>query len=749
MNAGIADNGQPSETYCLTGSQLQVFLDLARPRTFKAGEWIAAPGRPLLGWYLIESGAVATADDTVADLARRGLILERNDMFGEYSLVEEADPFPSVMRALTDVVTLFLRAEIYPSLKQRVVGLDDRVRARVTLNKYLASFVAALKRYRPLKDVPPYQLIKIAQRGEVSEYKNTQTEPLKVNQSDKGIVFVASGELKVDNTVVLQEGSIYSPVANHTRWVTKGTCLIALDWAAVRDSVPNYVRLSMAMGETSNPKGPEKPVMVRLASDAQDTPLSALCVLLAETLQLDQPRAKDATGTVDPFKAVVLRLYPDEASFNAGRAHDEGLRERLRTLGSGVISWVLSPGPQHWPAGSVPHVALIDETPCRGSPAMNGLNAVLKPSKLLYFVRDSWEVSKELKSPTMSTIRCVFLRGGKVSEFPSFNEPGSLFVAAYHPGTVRLRFDDLASIEGKSYKELSERDQRSLSRCGRALMERRVGLALGGGGAWGYAHIALLEALEEVQLPIDIISGVSFGSLAGGFYAAGGMPLLYELVQRGVKLQLALLASSMVPPLIHQYLTALLEDRKLQFLETPFFPVGLNLATGEEWSPAIGPVSHGIRASSMLPGMFSPMITDGVRSVDGVFVNNVPEGVLTRECADFIIASDVMQTPGDPFAQPPRWVSSTLQQAWRTIKSVSPVSRMKDSMEATAFLTKIADERDKGLANQRFTPGRTGLPQWDFSKGNQIIEVARERAQKFAREAYAAWIDLPTPRMSS
>ena len=347
----------------------------------------------------------------------------------------------------------------------------------------------------------------------------------------------------------------------------------------------------------------------------------------------------------------------------------------------------------------------------------------------------------------MSITRCVFLRGGKVSKFPPTNEPGSLFVAAYHPGTVRLRFDDLASLAGKEYMTLSGRDQRSLSRCGRALMERRVGLALGGGAAWGYAHIALIEALEEVQLPIDIVSGVSFGSLAGGFYAAGGLSLLRELVPRGGKLQLALLASSLVPPLVHQYLTALLEDRMLQFLETPFFPVGLNLETGEEWSPAIGPVSHGIRASSMLPGMFSPMITDGVRSVDGVFVNNVPEGVLTRECADFIVASDVMQTPGDPYAQPPLWASSAFGQAWRTIKSVSPISRMRDNMDAMAFLTKIADERDKGLANKRFTPGRTGIAMWDFAKGAQIIEMARRDAQEFARTAYAAWIDMPTPGM--
>jgi len=69
-------------------------------------------------------------------------------------------------------------------------------------------------------------------------------------------------------------------------------------------------------------------------------------------------------------------------------------------------------------------------------------------------------------------------------------------------------------------------------------------------------------------------------------------------------------------------------------------------------------------------------------------------------------------------------------------------------MDATAFLTKIADERDQGLSNQRFEPGRSGLAMWDFSKGNQIIAMARREAQVFARKAYADWIALPTPRMS-
>ena len=433
--SGAPDTGEPSDTYRLSKKQLDAFLHLARPRTFKAGEWIATPGRPLLGWYLIESGAVATADDAVADLARRGLILERHDMFGEYSLVPGEKPFPSVLRALTEVGTQFLKAEIYPGLAQREPAVDDLVKDRVTLNKHLASFVAALKRYRPLEKVPPYQLIKIAQRGQVSTYDKEQL--LDVTQSNKGIVFVASGELTMDESVVLQAGSIFRPVERTgRRQVTKGTCLIDLHWAAIRDSVPNYVRLATAMESTNNPAPPvappdpclppvplprrprPDPVMVRLASDAKDTPISGLCVLLAETLQRDQPRRNGKTEPDDAFTAVVLRVYPDPPSLDEQES-DKAVHQRLALVGGGVVSAERSGLPnlwknegwkseiwksETWRSQNVPDVALIDDTPCRRPAAVTDLNRDrdldrdlnrdLKPSKLLYFVRDSWELPR-------------------------------------------------------------------------------------------------------------------------------------------------------------------------------------------------------------------------------------------------------------------------------------------------------------------------------------------------------------------
>src|SRR5262249_17060623 len=72
---------------------------------------------------------------------------------------------------------------------------------------------------------------------------------------------------------------------------------------------------------------------------------------------------------------------------------------------------------------------------------------------------------------------------------------------------------------------------RAFARLARVVNGHTVGLALGGGGAWGYSHVALLRNLEDQGGPIDYIAGTSFGAVVGGLYAVGGMRALDQLVE--------------------------------------------------------------------------------------------------------------------------------------------------------------------------------------------------------------------------
>ena len=318
----------------------------------------------------------------------------------------------------------------------------------------------------------------------------------------------------------------------------------------------------------------------------------------------------------------------------------------------------------------------------------------------------------------MHVVRSILLHDDPVGEY-----------IAYYPGAIRLAFSNIDRLSRcGALKDLPERDQQTFARLARAIAEVRVGLALGGGGAWGYAHVALLQELDKIGVPIDVISGVSFGSLAGAFYAADGVRALKTLVDQGRAFEISLIASGLLPlpRLSQKMIDSALGGRRLEFLETPFFPIGLDLNTGEEWSPASGTVGYGVRAASEMPGFCPPLIDvrRGIRSVDGAYINNVPEGVMIREQADFIIAADVVPSP-----QP-------TQESWRTRfwSVVSPISRMRDTMRSVGVLMQLGNDRDRDLASKRFLAPSPGISMLAFSKASEIIERTRAHATEFASE---------------
>jgi predicted acylesterase/phospholipase RssA len=312
------------------------------------------------------------------------------------------------------------------------------------------------------------------------------------------------------------------------------------------------------------------------------------------------------------------------------------------------------------------------------------------------------------------------------------DEPGDY--VAYYPGTVRLEFNNLDHLERITNLDgdLPERDTKSFERLARAVAEVRVGLALGGGAAWGFSHIALIEQLIAYDMPIDIISGVSFGSLAGAFYAAADSKGLDYLVKHATRFQLALFGSIAIPPLAAATIDWYLGERRLEYLALPFFPIGLDVDSGEEFSPARGTVGEGVRSASQIPGLLPPLIKrkEGRRLVDGMFVNNVPESVLVRERADYIIASDVV---------PPALRSS--ETFWSPFWSfVSPFSKLNDNVRAVGTLIEVVNNRDRDVASRKFAP-YAGAGMLDFYKAEQIVERTRPDAEKFARSVRNAYLD--------
>ncbi len=178
----------------------------------------------------------------------------------------------------------------------------------------------------------------------------------------------------------------------------------------------------------------------------------------------------------------------------------------------------------------------------------------------------------------------------------------------------------------------------------------RVGLALGGGAARGIAHIGVLEVLEEHAIPIDCIAGTSAGAIAGGLYAAGLSPArMRELVQQLRWREITKFTLPKMGLLDFDRITAWIEEECLegrsvafQELRIPFAAVAADITTGELVAIAEGRLADALRASSSVPGIFTPMEYRGRLLVDGGILNNLPASVARRLGADYVIAVDLL-----------------------------------------------------------------------------------------------------------
>ena len=176
----------------------------------------------------------------------------------------------------------------------------------------------------------------------------------------------------------------------------------------------------------------------------------------------------------------------------------------------------------------------------------------------------------------------------------------------------------------------------------------RVAVALGGGGARGYAHIGILEVLEERGYDLVSIAGSSMGALVGGLYAAGGMEAYAEWV-RGLTHRDVLRMYDLSPRApgairaerIFARVSEILGDVRIEDLPIDFTAVATDLSTGEERWFQDGPLDAAIRASVALPGFMTPVVIQGRLLADGGLLNPLPIAPTVPARADLTVAVTV------------------------------------------------------------------------------------------------------------
>ena len=176
---------------------------------------------------------------------------------------------------------------------------------------------------------------------------------------------------------------------------------------------------------------------------------------------------------------------------------------------------------------------------------------------------------------------------------------------------------------------------------------KKLGFALGSGGARGIAHVGFLQAMDEAGIKPDFISGCSMGSVVGMAYSSGITPAKMRDMAFSLKLMDLIEVTRRPGGLfdtrkMRNYLMRQVGDPDFKDLSIPFRCVAVDLHAQEIVEFSEGKVLDAVVASSSIPGVFKPTEKDGMRLIDGGVLERVPVKSLTKMGADKIVAVDVL-----------------------------------------------------------------------------------------------------------
>lgn len=182
----------------------------------------------------------------------------------------------------------------------------------------------------------------------------------------------------------------------------------------------------------------------------------------------------------------------------------------------------------------------------------------------------------------------------------------------------------------------------------------KVGLALGGGAARGFAHVGVIQVLEENGITVDVLAGTSAGSVVAVQYAFGMNGR--QLEQAAINMDEATLSDWTLPlfgrgllrgEALARYVNQQVNGMTLEQLRRPVGVLATDLVTGQGVLFRKGDTGTAVRASSAVPGVFSPVNIAGRDFVDGGLVAPVPVESVRRMGAELVIAVDISSAPQD------------------------------------------------------------------------------------------------------
>ena len=209
------------------------------------------------------------------------------------------------------------------------------------------------------------------------------------------------------------------------------------------------------------------------------------------------------------------------------------------------------------------------------------------------------------------------------------------------------------------------------------MTRKKIGLALSGGAARGFAHLGVMKAFAENDIPVDFIAGTSAGSFAGGALASGAS--VAEIIEMSRKISWFRMTGFSFSPkglLSNASMGAFVKQNfpvsRFEDLPIPFAAVACDLETGKEFIlKDSGDLATAIRASCAIPGVFAPVEHDGKLLIDGGVVANVPTKAVRKLGAEVIVAVDVLASGSSYWGTPNTLLGIFFQSAMMLLRTAS------------------------------------------------------------------------------
>lgn len=322
-----------------------------------------------------------------------------------------------------------------------------------------------------------------------------------------------------------------------------------------------------------------------------------------------------------------------------------------------------------------------------------------------------------------------------------------------HPPDTKLPQRTPAWLEPRSlasHHHVRTGDASHLARLARILSGRATAVVLGGGGARGFAHLGVLQVLDELNIPLDMIGGTSIGSIMGigpamGWTAAFARTKAVE--QFTDLFDYTLPATSLLKGRkITDKIAAQIGDVDIADLWVPYFCASTNLTHARSKYHDRGPFVAAIRASIAIPGILPPVPHGRDLLVDGGVLDNVPVSEMRRRNpTGTVIAVDVASPDGPEASHDYGLSVSGFSRIFRRRRGGPP--NLVSVMVRSSLLASVRDRRrviEDGVADLYLDVAVDGGDMLDFSRAAEIVEQGAAASRPLIQEWRTAPVAAPT-----